>query len=106
MRAIRAWTSETFAEFWATRLTRFQVRIGRMNMQNRSARTKRMPSGIQNESSKLGYLESGRSIADWMRFTWAWGAWRSWARAGGGREYLLGSRLETGPTGKCDGAKI
>lgn len=28
-----------------------------------------MPSGIQNESSKLGYLESGRSIADWMRFT-------------------------------------
>lgn len=59
-----------------------------------------MPSGIQNESSKLGYLESGRSIADWMRFTWAWGAWRSWARAGGGRKYLLRVRLETRSYGK------
>lgn len=35
-----------------------------MKMQKMSARTIRNANGIQKESSKLGDLESGRSIAD------------------------------------------
>ena len=64
MRAISDWTSVVFAESRDRRLARFHVRMGRTKTKKIRARTKRMPSGIQKESSKSDVLESGRSIAD------------------------------------------